>query len=124
MVLGRVALIRTILKNLTHQMWLDFCPPAPYILRQLEHSCAEIHPSPFPFLLQVYKKRKHDKDSRMATVMEGREGREKFGSKKKEKAGPSTATHKEKAKKKVRIGRLSVWGSLKGQNYSLFCRTL
>ena len=30
----------------------------------------------------VYKKRKHDKESRLATVMKGREGREAFGSKK------------------------------------------
>jgi protein SDA1 len=49
----------------------------------------------------VYKKRKHDKESRLATVMKGREGREAFGSKK--GRGDVTgggSTNKEKAKAK------------------------
>ena len=49
----------------------------------------------------VHKKRRHDKEARLASVMEGRKGREKFGSKKgrKEKSGGST-TNKVKAKQK------------------------
>jgi len=51
----------------------------------------------------VYKKRKHDKASRLATVMKGREGREAFGSKKKRAGSEKTSigsTNKSKAKKK------------------------
>ena len=51
----------------------------------------------------VYKKRKHDKASRLATVMKGREGREAFGSKKNRKGSDKTSvgsTNKTKAKKK------------------------
>ena len=49
----------------------------------------------------VYKKRKHDKASRLETVMEGRKDRPKFGSKKgKGEEGPSSTSHKVKAKNK------------------------
>ena len=51
----------------------------------------------------VYKKRKHDKASRLAPVMKGREGREAFGSKKKRAGSEKTSigsTNKSKAKKK------------------------
>jgi len=48
----------------------------------------------------VHKKRKHDKDSRMETVMKGREGRDKF-SKKKGRMNPhASTTDKEKKKMK------------------------
>jgi len=52
----------------------------------------------------VYKKRKHDKESRLATVMKGREGREAFGSKRGKGADNTStttgSTNKTKAKKK------------------------
>jgi protein SDA1 len=48
----------------------------------------------------IHKKRKHDKESRMATIMEGREGRDKFGSRKAKMNEFASSTHKEKARKK------------------------
>ena len=48
----------------------------------------------------VHKKRRHDKESRLATVMEGREGRDKFGSRKGKANENASSTHKQKAKKK------------------------
>lgn len=48
----------------------------------------------------IHKKRKHDKESRLATVLEGREDREKFGSRKGKVNEFASTTHKEKAKKK------------------------
>ncbi|CAF0956176.1 unnamed protein product [Adineta steineri] len=48
---------------------------------------------------RVNKKRAHDKESRLATVLAGREGREKFGKWKKEKGRVGT-TNKEKLKTK------------------------
>lgn len=48
----------------------------------------------------IHKKPRHDKESRLATVMAGREGREKFGRKKRMNPHASTS-NKEKAKKKA-----------------------
>ena len=48
----------------------------------------------------VHKKRRHDKESRMATVLEGREGREKFGSRKGKMNPNSSTTNKQKLKNK------------------------
>ncbi|CAF0907524.1 unnamed protein product [Adineta ricciae] len=48
---------------------------------------------------RVHKKRAHDKESRLETVLAGREGREKFGKWKKEK-GRVGSTNKEKLKNK------------------------
>ena len=48
----------------------------------------------------IHKKRKHDKESRLATVMEGRKDREKFGSRKGKTNEFASTTHKEKSKKK------------------------
>ena len=48
----------------------------------------------------IHKKRKHDKDSRLATVMEGREGREKFGSRKSKMNEHASTTNKQKLKNK------------------------
>ncbi|UJR16558.1 hypothetical protein I4U23_003459 [Adineta vaga] len=48
---------------------------------------------------RVHKKRAHDKESRLETVLAGREGREKFGKWKKEK-GHAGTTNKEKLKNK------------------------
>ena len=48
----------------------------------------------------IHKKRKHDKDSRLATVMEGREGREKFGSRKAKVSEHASTTNKQKLKNK------------------------
>ena len=47
----------------------------------------------------VHKKKKHDKEARLATVIAGREGREKFGHISKKGPGASM-TNKQKAKKK------------------------
>ena len=48
----------------------------------------------------VHKKRKHDKESRLATVLEGRKDREKFGSRKGKASEHASTTNKVKAKKK------------------------
>ena len=48
----------------------------------------------------VHKKRRHDKEARMATVLEGREGREKFGSRKGKLNPMSSTTNKQKLKNK------------------------
>ena len=48
----------------------------------------------------IHKKRKHDKESRMATVLEGRKDRDKFGSRKGKMNEFASKTHKEKNKKK------------------------
>merc|ERR550532_3430153 len=48
----------------------------------------------------IHKKRRHDKESRMATVLEGREGREKFNARKGKVDPFASTTHKEKNKKK------------------------
>ena len=48
----------------------------------------------------VHKKRRHDKEARMATVLEGREGREKFGSRKGKMNPMSSTTNKQKLKNK------------------------
>ena len=48
----------------------------------------------------VHKKRKHDKASRLASVMAGREDREKFGSRKQKQNENASTTNKEKARKK------------------------
>ena len=48
----------------------------------------------------VFKKRRHDKASRLETVMEGRKDRGKFGSKKAKADENSSTSHKVKAKKK------------------------
>ena len=47
----------------------------------------------------IHKKKRHDKEARMATVIAGREGREKFGHISKKGTGASL-TNKQKAKKK------------------------
>ena len=48
----------------------------------------------------VHKKRRHDKEARMATVLEGREGREKYGSSKGKMNPMSSTTNKQKLKNK------------------------
>jgi protein SDA1 len=48
----------------------------------------------------IHKKRRHDKESRLATIMEGRKDREKFGSKRGKANEHASTTHKEKNKKK------------------------
>lgn len=48
----------------------------------------------------VHKKRRHDKEARMATVLEGREGREKFGSRKGKMNPMASTTNKQKLKNK------------------------
>lgn len=48
----------------------------------------------------VHKKRRHDKEARLATVLEGREGREKFGSTKGKMNPNSSTTNKQKLKNK------------------------
>ena len=48
----------------------------------------------------VHKKRRHDKEARLATVLEGREGREKFGSRKGKMNPKSSTTNKQKLKNK------------------------
>merc|ERR1712043_144688 len=48
----------------------------------------------------VHKKRRHDKEARMATVLEGREGREKFGSRKVKINPMSSTSNKQKLKNK------------------------
>ncbi|XP_023223054.1 protein SDA1 homolog [Centruroides sculpturatus] len=49
---------------------------------------------------KIYKRRKHDKESRLATVLAGREGREKF-TKKKKKSPSCSKTQKEVKKNKA-----------------------
>ena len=44
----------------------------------------------------IHKKRKHDKEARLATVMEGRKDREKYGAKKGKQNEHASTTHKEK----------------------------
>ena len=46
----------------------------------------------------IHKKRKHDKESRLATVIEGRTDREKFGSRKSKMDPFASTTNKEKMK--------------------------
>jgi len=48
----------------------------------------------------IHKKRKHDKEARLATVMEGRKDREKFGAKRGKQNEHASTTNKEKMKKK------------------------
>ena len=48
----------------------------------------------------IHKKRKHDKEARLATVLEGRKDREKFGSRKSKMNEFASTTHKEKMKNK------------------------
>jgi len=48
----------------------------------------------------IHKKRKHDKESRLATVLEGRKDREKFGQKRGKQNEFASTTNKEKMKKK------------------------
>jgi len=48
----------------------------------------------------IHKKRKHDKEARLATVMAGREDREKFGQRKGKMSEHASTTNKDKAKKK------------------------
>jgi len=48
----------------------------------------------------IYKKKKHDKETRMEAILGGREGREKFGGKKSKKAEGASVTNKQKSKKK------------------------
>eukprot|EP00058_Branchiostoma_floridae_P023675 XP_002609165.1 hypothetical protein BRAFLDRAFT_126677 [Branchiostoma floridae] len=50
---------------------------------------------------RIHKKPKSDKDTRLATVQAGREGREKFSSKKHKKNQRSSTTNKEKKKNKA-----------------------
>lgn len=50
---------------------------------------------------RIYKRRKHDKDSRLETVKAGREGREKFSKKKKKKNPLGSKTQKEIKKNKA-----------------------
>ncbi|XP_064608416.1 protein SDA1 homolog isoform X2 [Liolophura sinensis] len=49
----------------------------------------------------VHKKRLHDKESRLATVLAGREDREKFGSRKSKKNPEASKTNKQKKKGKA-----------------------
>jgi len=49
----------------------------------------------------IHKKRRHDRESRLATVNAGREDREKFGKKKKRMNPHASTNNKEKAKKKA-----------------------
>ena len=48
----------------------------------------------------IHKKRKHDKEARLATVIEGRTDREKFGSRKSKMDPFASTTNKEKMKSK------------------------
>ena len=48
----------------------------------------------------VHKKRRHDKEARLATVLEGREGREKFGSRKGKMNEHASTSNKQKEKNK------------------------
>jgi len=48
----------------------------------------------------IHKKRKHDKEARLATVMAGREDREKFGQRKGKMSEHASTTNKDKAKQK------------------------
>ena len=48
----------------------------------------------------IHSKRKHDKEARLATVLEGRKDRDKFGSRKAKASEFASSTHKEKNKKK------------------------
>jgi len=49
----------------------------------------------------IYKKRKHDKETRVGTIMEGREGRDKFGTKKSKLNPQASSTNKQKLKNKA-----------------------
>lgn len=50
---------------------------------------------------RIHKRRKHDKESRLETVLAGREGREKFGGGPKKKMNPqASTTNKQKTKNK------------------------
>lgn len=49
----------------------------------------------------IYKKRKHDKETRVGTIMAGREGRDKFGSKKSKLNPQASTTNKQKLKNKA-----------------------
>jgi len=48
----------------------------------------------------IYKKKKHDKETRMEAIKAGREGRDKFGGGKNTKAEGASMTNKQKSKKK------------------------
>lgn len=56
---------------------------------------------PLKNIEMIYKKRKHDKDSRLETVVAGREGREKFGVKKGRMNPQASTTNREKVKGKT-----------------------
>lgn len=69
-------------------------------------------------ILGPRKKAKADYAERMASIQKGREGREKFGSKKgkQNKAQPSSSTNREKARNKpimMMLGSLAVKGKKK-----------
>lgn len=55
---------------------------------------------PLSSIEMVYKKRRHDKASRMQAVLDGREDRDKFGSKKGRSNPHASTTNKEKSKTK------------------------
>merc|ERR1712154_327746 len=48
----------------------------------------------------IHKKKKHDKETRMEAIKQGREGREKFGGGKNTKKDGASMTNKQKSKKK------------------------
>lgn len=50
---------------------------------------------------RIYKKPKHDKESRLATVLDGREGREKFGKKKAKLNEKASTTNRDKRRNKA-----------------------
>ncbi|XP_065578195.1 protein SDA1 homolog isoform X2 [Artemia franciscana] len=66
---------------------------------------------------RVHKKRRHDKESRLATVMEGREDREKPGRKQKRQNPFASTTNKEKQKKK---GFMMIRNKAKGKKIRSF----
>ena len=53
----------------------------------------------------IHKKRKHDKESRMATILEGREGRDKFGSRKGKLNEHSSTSSREKRRSRLWISK-------------------
>lgn len=50
---------------------------------------------------RIYKKPKHNKESRLATVIDGREGREKYGSKKAKLNDKASSTNRDKKRNKA-----------------------
>ena len=55
---------------------------------------------PLKNIEMIYKKRKHDREARMGTVLAGREGREKFGQRKGKMNPHASSTNKQKVKGK------------------------